>query len=94
MSEKDTYFQSKTSLNTWNEGYPDNCLRLAGRTAAHALASARWAGREGNSAGLICLKLEIFLTTKNTKATKKLILGSLGPSAWVPYRNSCSVLTP
>ena len=51
------------------------------------LASARWAG-------LICLKLEIFLNTKNTKVTKKLILCSFGPSAWVPYRNSCSVLTP
>jgi hypothetical protein len=51
------------------------------------LASARWAG-------LICLKLEIFLNTKNTKVTKKLILCSFEPSAWVPYRNSCSVLTP
>ena len=60
MSEKETYFQSKTSLNTWNEGYPDNCFRLAGRTAAHALAAVRWAGREENPAGLSCLKLEDF----------------------------------
>jgi hypothetical protein len=48
------------------------------RAVAHALAAARWAGREGNPAGLICLKLKDYLTTKSTKAERKYLLGSSG----------------